>query len=218
MTFARTTIRLATKIYERLRVEFHTRVGRFLLKIQGVQFGPRLRLYGLPLVTASPTSSIVLGEGVVLCSDSRRTALGVNHPVVLRAEKGATLSIGSHTGISGGSIYAQTHVEIGSHCLFGANTLIADTDFHSIYPHNRAYSNEHIASAKVTIGRNVFLGAGTIVLKGVAIGDNSVIGAGSVVTKSIPADCIAAGNPCRVIRPLQSAPETGGFRSGEQSA
>jgi maltose O-acetyltransferase len=48
----------------------------------------------------------------------------------------------------------------------------------------------------------VLIGTNAIVLKGVSIGDNSVIGAGSVVTKSIPANCIAAGNPCRVIREL----------------
>ncbi len=53
--------------------------------------------------------------------------------------------------------------------------------------------------AKVTIGNNVFVGAGTIILPGVSIGDNVVIGAGSVVTESIPANSLAVGNPCRVI-------------------
>ena len=55
-------------------------------------------------------------------------------------------------------------------------------------------------SAPVVIGEDCFIGAGTTILKGVTIGDRVVIGAGSVVTKSIPADCIAAGNPCRVIK------------------
>lgn len=53
--------------------------------------------------------------------------------------------------------------------------------------------------ARVTIGNNVFVGAGTIILPGVSIGDNVVVGAGSVVTKSIPANSLAVGNPCRVI-------------------
>ncbi|HWT65859.1 MAG TPA: DapH/DapD/GlmU-related protein, partial [Terracidiphilus sp.] len=57
-----------------------------------------------------------------------------------------------------------------------------------------------VGAAPVRVGRNVFIGTGSIVLKGVEIGDGSVIGAGSVVTKSIPANCIAAGNPCKVIR------------------
>jgi len=55
----------------------------------------------------------------------------------------------------------------------------------------------------VTIGRNVFIGMNSVVLKGVTIGDNSVIGANSLVTRDIPADVIAAGNPCRMIRSLR---------------
>ena len=56
----------------------------------------------------------------------------------------------------------------------------------------------------VTIGNNVWICTGAIVLPGVTIGDNSVIGAGSVVTKDIPANSLAVGNPCRVIRTLEA--------------
>ena len=58
-------------------------------------------------------------------------------------------------------------------------------------------------TAPVTIGNNVWIGGGAILLPGVIIGDNTTIGAGSVVTKSIPDNCIAAGNPCRVIRKIE---------------
>ncbi len=54
----------------------------------------------------------------------------------------------------------------------------------------------------VRVGRNCWIGAGAILLPGVSVGDNTVIGAGSVVTKDIPADVVAAGNPCRVMRPI----------------
>ncbi len=54
----------------------------------------------------------------------------------------------------------------------------------------------------VRIGKNSWIGAGVIILPGVEIGENSVIGAGSVVTRSIPADSVAAGNPCRVMRKI----------------
>jgi maltose O-acetyltransferase len=57
---------------------------------------------------------------------------------------------------------------------------------------------------RVTIGDNVFIGAGSIILQNVCIGKNSIIGAGSVVTKDIPADSIAAGNPAKVIDSLKS--------------
>lgn len=59
------------------------------------------------------------------------------------------------------------------------------------------------SAGAVRIGNNVFLGMNAIVLKGVHIGDNVIIGAGSVVTHDIPANCVAAGNPCRVIMPLE---------------
>jgi acetyltransferase-like isoleucine patch superfamily enzyme len=129
----------------------------------------------------------------------------VNHPVVLRTLRpGASIRIGAHVGISGGSICAADTVTIGDGTLLGANVTVADTDFHPINPHKRQESGQHGASAAVAIGRNVFIGTNSIILKGVHIGDNAVIGAGSVVTKSIPADVIAAGNPCRPIRSLTS--------------
>lgn len=58
------------------------------------------------------------------------------------------------------------------------------------------------SSGKVTIGNNVHFGYNVIILKGVTIGDNVFIGAGSIVTKDIPSNCVAAGNPCRVIKTL----------------
>lgn len=57
----------------------------------------------------------------------------------------------------------------------------------------------------ITVGRNCWIGAGTIILGGVTIGDNTTIGAGSVVTRDIPSDVVAAGNPCRIIRRLDEA-------------
>jgi acetyltransferase-like isoleucine patch superfamily enzyme len=84
-----------------------------------------------------------------------------------------------------------------------------DTDAHNLDYRVRA-SNEMIgkyykdsltaASAPITIEDDVLVGTRCIILKGVTIGARSIIGSGSVVTKSIPSDCIAAGNPCRVIR------------------
>ena len=77
-----------------------------------------------------------------------------------------------------------------------------DTDCHPIDYSVRRNSNEGTCSAPIVIEDDVWIGAQSIVLKGVTIGARSIIGAGSVVTKSIPADCIAAGNPCKVIRTI----------------
>jgi acetyltransferase-like isoleucine patch superfamily enzyme len=95
-------------------------------------------------------------------------------------------------------------IEIGPDCLLGANVTIVDSDFHPLDPARRHDPpvSDAIGVAPVRIGENVFIGTNAIVLKGVTVGANSVVGAGSVVTTDIPANVIAAGNPCRVLRPL----------------
>lgn len=180
-------------------------VTPFLVRRAGVTVNEGVEFYGQPIISLTPASRISIGEDATLCSDSRFTDLGINHPVVLRTLRpNATISIGNDTGLSGSSICAAISVTIGSNCLFGANVTVTDTDFHAMRAANRRHNNRHedIGSAPVYIGDNVFLGTGAIVLKGVTIGENSVIGAGSVVTKNIPANSIAAGNPARVIAAL----------------
>ena len=93
----------------------------------------------------------------------------------------------------------DTHIYVGDYSKFGPNVVIA-TAGHPILPELREKAYQY--NAPVKIGKCVWLGAGVIVLPGVEIGDNCVIGAGSVVTKSIPANCVAVGNPCRVIREI----------------
>lgn len=81
--------------------------------------------------------------------------------------------------------------------MFGPAVTIA-TVGHPIHPGLR----EYMYCDHVTIGNNCWIGANSVICPGVTIGDNTVIGAGSVVTKDIPANCVAAGNPCKVIRPI----------------
>ena len=173
-----------------------------VVRRKGLQIKQGVQFMGQPIVSLVPGGSIILGENASLCSVSEYTALGVNHPVVLRTLRSdAKIEIGEKTGISGASICAATRISIGKQCLIGANVVIADTDFHALKPENRRYNNraEDIAAAPISIGDNVFLGTGAIVLKGAVIGDNAVIGAGSIVTRNIPANSVAAGNPARVI-------------------
>lgn len=90
-------------------------------------------------------------------------------------------------------------VTIGSRTLFGPNVQIY-TATHPLDHVERASGLEY--AKPVSIGEDVWIGGSAVICPGVFIGDRSVIGAGSVVTKNIPADVFAAGNPCRVIRPL----------------
>jgi maltose O-acetyltransferase len=90
-------------------------------------------------------------------------------------------------------------VEIGAGTLFGpAVQVYAAT--HPVEPAARASGDEY--ALPVSIGPNCWIGGAAVILPGVTIGANSVIGAGSVVTRDVPADAVAAGNPCRVLRRL----------------
>ncbi len=91
------------------------------------------------------------------------------------------------------------HIYVGDHTMFGPNVIIS-TGGHPVLPELREQGYQF--NAPVHIGRNCWIGAGAILLPGVTIGDNTVIGAGSVVTKDIPANVVAVGNPCRVLREI----------------
>ncbi len=90
-------------------------------------------------------------------------------------------------------------VTIGDYCQFAPNVAIY-TAGHPVHPVTRNSAYEY--GKEVTIGDNVWVGGNAVICAGVHIGNNVVIGAGSVVTKDIPDWCIAAGNPCKVIRKI----------------
>ena len=93
----------------------------------------------------------------------------------------------------------DTHIYVGDNVMFGPNVVIA-TAGHPILPELREQGLQYNAS--VRIGKNCWIGAGALVMPGVTIGEGSVIGAGSVVTRDVPANVVAVGNPCRVLRPV----------------
>lgn len=106
----------------------------------------------------------------------------------------------------------DTHIYIGDYTMIGPNVTIA-TAGHPILPRLREATYQY--NFPVRIGKNCWIGAGTIILPGVTIGDNTVIGAGSVVTRDIPANVVAVGNPCRVMREIGERDERYYFRGRE---
>lgn len=107
----------------------------------------------------------------------------------------------------GANIYANFNltlvddcaIYVGSHTMFGPNVTVAVAG-HPVEPNLRRQGAQF--NLTVRIGENVWIGAGAIILPGVTIGDNTVIGAGSVVTHDIPANVVAVGSPCRVLREI----------------
>ncbi len=178
-------------------------LARLQMALAGVAWGQGWKLYGLPIIQKHRRSTLAIGARLELRSTYRSNPLGPNRPVILSTRRpGAALIIGDDFGMTGGSIVAEERITIGNRVTVGANTIIADTDFHPL----DALARQHLpldgATAPITIEDDVFIGMQSLILKGVTIGAGSIIGAGSVVTRSIPARVIAAGNPAQVIRAL----------------
>lgn len=162
----------------------------------GVELGKGCRFYGRMKFKKAHTATIRIGSGCTFRSKPTSNLIGIDRPCIFSAlMPEAELTIGPGCGFSGTVIGAFRSIRLGGGIRCGANTLITDSDWHPGDPRSGD-------QRPIVIEDNVWLGAGSTVMKGVTIGRNSVIGAGSVVTKDIPADVIAAGNPCRIIRKL----------------
>ena len=108
------------------------------------------------------------------------------------------ISIGNNCYINGNVTFSDVvPITIGDDVMIARNVSLLTTS-HPVHPDLRHY----MYSFPITIGDHVWIGAGAIIMPGITIGDNSVIGAGSIVTKDVPANVVAAGNPCRVIREI----------------
>ena len=129
-------------------------------------------------------------------------------------DKKAKIEIGDRVGISSACLWAQKFIHIGNNVKIGGDCLILDNDAHPLdfITRRDSYLEEAgwevyaraIKSEPIIIEDDVWIGARSIVLKGVHIGARTIIAAGSVVTHDIPSDVIAGGNPCKVIKQLSA--------------
>jgi acetyltransferase-like isoleucine patch superfamily enzyme len=182
-----------------LRRRFRSLVGEFYYHValwKGVRFNDTPIIVGRPIFSIYPESSIHIGENAEFLSGATDNLIGINRPCIISTQKEkAHIEIGNNCGFSGTVIGCFKRITIGNNVKCGANTLITDSNWHPEDPRSSEPSD-------VVIGNNVWLGVNSVVLKGVTIGDNTVIGANSVVVKDIPANMVAAGNPCKIIRSL----------------
>lgn len=120
---------------------------------------------------------------------------GLPYPGRITIEPGAEIRAGDNFGLNYGvEIYAAKSITMGDNTMIGDMVTIYDTDFH------RIDEGSEPRVAPVTIGDNVWLGRGALILPGVTIGDHSIVAAGAVVTKDVAARTVVAGNPARVVR------------------
>ena len=138
---------------------------------------------------------------------SRGESTWVTAPIYV--DYGENIHLGNNVEINMNCVFLDCNkITVGDNTGIGPNVQIYAVT-HPVNPKERLSEDEHQGfsfwrtyTAPVTIGSNVWIGGGSVILPGVTIGDNTTIGAGSVVTKSIPANSLAVGNPARVIKTL----------------
>ena len=181
-------------------------------KFWGIEYGAGLCVCNKIFLTLGRDVQVIFGKNFMFTSGDEINPLcrGLKGHIFVADE--AKLNVGDNVGISSACLWANESITIGNNVKIGGNCIIMDTDAHnldyrirnSMRKDDRGRSLD-IVSAKaspIIIEDDVLIGTSCIILKGVTIGARSIIAAGSVVTKSIPADCIAGGNPCRVIRTI----------------
>lgn len=198
-------------VYKSLRIITHiirnflsNAITYFILLGNGVAF-KTFQSYSLPYIMVARKGKLTIDYNFKMNNSLIGNPILRNTPCVLFVDNHASLKIGNNVGMSSVTIICHKSIEIGNNVILGRNTLIYDSDSHSLKMKERNSENDLSKrnDKPVVIENNVFIGAHSLILKGVTIGENSIIGAGSVVTKSIPANQIWAGNPAKFIKNIE---------------
>lgn len=174
--------------------------------ILGVGVGPAVHAHGTVMLLRRPGSSINIGRGASLIGSMRRATAAPAGPVRLSTFwPSAHIHIGEGAQLSGTAITARsTCISLGREVMVAPGCIITDSDFHALWPPEARTQDPGLErDAPVSIGDYTWIGLNCIILKGVRIGEGAVIGAGSVVTRDVPAFCLAAGSPAKVVRNLR---------------
>ena len=180
--------------------------------LDNIKYGKNFRVFNHLYLKIHVGALVQIGNNCTIMSGAGLNPLSRNIKTCIYVGKKATLKLGNDVGISSSTLWVKESVSIGNSVAIGADCIIMDTDAHNLDWKIRCSeeTNEYgesvdmvtAASAPIVIEDNVLVGARCIILKGVTIGARSIIGSGSIVTKDIPSDCIAAGNPCKVIKSI----------------
>lgn len=192
--------------YARVFSHITSILTRLCFRLNGIQFLGKVRSSGVPVIHMSLNSVCVIGKNFSMGNWVVNNASGVKAKSKIEVRRGAELIIGENVGITSVTIMCFDKIHIGDNVMIGVGSHIFDTNFHNINPVDRIQKKDPkdtVRTAPIIIKDNVFIGAFSIILKGVTIGKNSVVAAGSVVTKSIPDNQIWGGNPAQFIKEIE---------------
>lgn len=204
-------IRKFFRILPKLRIIFYKYYNRLYFWANGIQYGRRMCVYNKVYIVGD--GQVCIGDDFTFTSGDSLNPICRNiRGVIYTVSPESRIEIGDRVGLSSACMWAKDKITIGNDVNIGGDCLIMDNDTH---PHDfiqRRFTFykevglipylKNIPSAPIVIEDDVWIGARCMILKGVHIGARSIIAAGSVVTKDIPADVIAGGNPCKVIREI----------------
>lgn len=176
---------------------------KLIFSLNGIEYGSGLITSGTPYVHLSRRGRIQIGNNLSLGNWVATNASGLKGKCKLEARNGAVLTIGNNVGMTATTIICHQKVIIEDNVMIGVGTHIYDTNFHNISSVLRIDMHDpqsSVKSAPIILCKNAFIGAYSIILKGVSIGENSIVAAGSVVVKSIPNNQIWGGNPAKFIK------------------
>jgi acetyltransferase-like isoleucine patch superfamily enzyme len=186
-----------------LIIKTFTPAAKIIFKLNNINYGKNLRVQGLSKIFVTRRGEVTIGDNLKINSGNNYNIIGRQQKFTLWVE--GKLIIKNNVGISCSAIICNHEITIGNNVVIGGNTVIYDTNFHSldsVMRNSPELDKKHTKFAPVIINDNVFIGAHSTILKGVVIGEGAVIGACSVVSKNIPSREIWAGNPACFIRKL----------------
>ena len=176
--------------------------NKVLLKFKKVSYNPCLEIYGRLMITGR--GKLILGKNVIFNSSRRANHIGEASRTIFKLSGAdASVIIGNNTGISNTTFVCRAGITVGEHVKMGGGVKLYDSDAHSLDHKIRMDRSIDVGVKKpIHVKDHAFIGAYSIILKGVTIGERSIIGAGSVVTKNVPDGEIWAGNPAKFIKKL----------------
>lgn len=174
----------------------------FLFTRKGVKYADFPRINGFLSIRGQ--GKISIGKKLAVNSGKNFNPIGGDTKTNWVVKPKAQLLIGDHVGMSNCTLVCHEQIAIGNHVKIGGGVKMYDTDFHALDAESRRNRKTDIGQTKpIRIGNDAFIGAHSVILKGVTIGEASIVGAGSLVTKSIPPGQIWGGNPAKYIKDIE---------------